>query len=319
MTVIDTDKFPFDDEDLDDFPLFTEEELRRTRAEIIANNPEGKNRILKIPRDENGKPIGYTLEEVFAGVDKILSEAYGVDFAKVSRMIESGELNDEDITEELLHGPEFEYKPYPGFKPKHVPENSRFTEEELNRMRTEILADNSEDEDIPLDENGNPIGSTLDEVFAGVDKMLSESYGVDFAKVSRMIESGELNDKDITNELLGRPEFEYKPYPGFKPKPIPGDFNHKPWLSDALSEDDELDEFPRFTEEELNRMRAEILANNPEGKNRILKIPRDENGKPIGYTWEETREMMYGILSGRVDLRTSRQNPAFISPALKRF
>ena len=163
MTVIDTDKFPFDDEDIDDFPLFTEEELRRTRAEIIANNPEGKNRILKIPRDENGKPIGYTLEEVFAGVDKILSEA----------------------------------------------------------------------------------------------------YGVDFAKVSRMIESGELNDKDITNELLGRPEFEYKPYPGFKPKPIPGDFNHKPWLSDALSEDDELDEFPRFTEEELNRMRAEILGRGP--------------------------------------------------------
>jgi hypothetical protein len=64
-------------------------------------------------------------------------------------------------------------------------------------------------------------------------------------------------------------------------------------------DDDELDDFPHFSEEELNRMRAEILANNPEGKNRILTIPRDENGEIIGYTWEETREMMYRILSGQ--------------------
>ena len=62
-------------------------------------------------------------------------------------------------------------------------------------------------------------------------------------------------------------------------------------------DDEDLDDFPHFTEEELNRMRAEILADNPEGENRILKIPRDENGNPIGYTWEETREMMYSILT----------------------
>jgi len=39
---------------------------------------------------------------------------------------------------------------------------------------------------------------------------------------------------------------------------------------------------------------------------RIAKIPRDENGNPIGHTWEETREMMYDILSEHygVDLRT---------------
>lgn len=63
--------------------------------------------------------------------------------------------------------------------------------------------------------------------------------------------------------------------------------------------DDELDDFPHFTEEELDRTRAEILADNPEGADRILTIPRDEDGNPIGYTWEETREMMYGILAGR--------------------
>ncbi|MDR3194267.1 MAG: hypothetical protein LBT76_03110 [Tannerella sp.] len=39
---------------------------------------------------------------------------------------------------------------------------------------------------------------------------------------------------------------------------------------------------------------------------KIAKIPRDENGNPIGHTWEETREMMYDILSEHygVDLRT---------------
>jgi hypothetical protein len=33
---------------------------------------------------------------------------------------------------------------------------------------------------IPHDENGNPAGYTVDEVFAEADKDLSEYYGVDF-------------------------------------------------------------------------------------------------------------------------------------------
>jgi hypothetical protein len=39
---------------------------------------------------------------------------------------------------------------------------------------------------------------------------------------------------------------------------------------------------------------------------KYAKIPRDENGNPIGHAWEETREMMYDILSEhyKVDLRT---------------
>ena len=64
-------------------------------------------------------------------------------------------------------------------------------------------------------------------------------------------------------------------------------------------DDEDLDDFPHFSAEELERTRAEILAGNPEGEKRILKIPRDENGNPIGYTWEETREMMYSIISRR--------------------
>ena len=105
----------FDDED-DDFPDFPEEEIERMRAEIIADNLEED----EIPLDENGNPIGYTVEEVFAGVDKILSEAYGIDFAKVYRLVDEGKLRNEDLTEEFLNSPEFEYKPYPGFKPKHA-------------------------------------------------------------------------------------------------------------------------------------------------------------------------------------------------------
>jgi hypothetical protein len=49
------------------------------------------------------------------------------------------------------------------------------------------------------------------------------------------------------------------------------------------------------------------LAKNPEaGKVREFKIPRDENGVPIGTPWEEVLEDMYNDLSEHfgVDLRT---------------
>jgi hypothetical protein len=78
-------------------------------------------KFAKIPRDENGKPIGYTVDEVFAEIDHDLSEHYGVDFAKVSRLINSGELDLDRLTDELLLSPEFKYEPYLGFKPKPLP------------------------------------------------------------------------------------------------------------------------------------------------------------------------------------------------------
>ena len=91
--------------------------------------------------------------------------------------------------------------------------------------------------EIPLDENGNSIGYTLDEVFADVDKMLSETYGVDFAKVNRMVELGELNDADVTDELLCSPAFAYKPYPGFERKPVSDNFKPEPWSLEVLSDE----------------------------------------------------------------------------------
>jgi hypothetical protein len=86
----------------------------------------------------------------------------------------------------------------------------------------------------PRDANGNIIGHTLDEVFAKVDHKLSEHYGVDFAKVNRLINSGELNLDELTDEILYSPEYKYEPYPGFKPKPLPADFKPNPAIVAAL-------------------------------------------------------------------------------------
>jgi hypothetical protein len=49
------------------------------------------------------------------------------------------------------------------------------------------------------------------------------------------------------------------------------------------------------------------LAEHPEaGMTRECRMPRDENGVPIGIPWEEVRERMYNNLSKHygVDLRT---------------
>jgi hypothetical protein len=77
----------------------------------------------KIPRDKNGKPIGYTVDEVFDEIDQKLSKFYGVDFMKITQMIRSGALDENDISNELLCSQEFKYEPYPGFKPKPLPTN----------------------------------------------------------------------------------------------------------------------------------------------------------------------------------------------------
>jgi hypothetical protein len=65
------------------------------------------------------------------------------------------------------------------------------------------------DNDIPLDENGNLIGYTLDEVFDEVDRNLSEAYGIDFMKLTRMVRSGEATMDEMTDERLRSPEFKY--------------------------------------------------------------------------------------------------------------
>jgi hypothetical protein len=89
---------------------------------------------------------------------------------------------------------------------------------------------------IAYDANGVPTGYTVEEVFAEVDKNLSEAYGIDFAKVTRLVDSGELSEDEVTNELLLSPEFKYEPYPGFKPKPLPPDFKPDPDLLAAISD-----------------------------------------------------------------------------------
>ncbi|MDR0834693.1 MAG: hypothetical protein LBN93_11025 [Candidatus Symbiothrix sp.] len=91
---------------------------------------------------------------------------------------------------------------------------------------------------IPRDANGKPVGYTLDEVFSEVDHDLSEFYGVDFMKLTRMLDSGVLSMDEVTNEMLLSPKFKYEPYPGFKPKPLPEDFVPYPSLT-GIFEDEE--------------------------------------------------------------------------------
>jgi hypothetical protein len=58
---------------------------------------------------------------------------------------------------------------------------------------------------------------------------------------------------------------------------------------------------------EAGRYILRHLAEHPEaGRARECRIPRDENGIPIGTPWEEVRERMYNNLSEHygVDLRT---------------
>jgi hypothetical protein len=118
-----------------------------------------------------------------------------------------------------------------------IDETTEIGRDILRQVAENPKAGKVRDFEITFDDDDVPIGYSLDEVFANVDKMLSEGYGVDFAKVHRMIESGELNDADLSDELLNRPEFAYKPYPEFKPKPLPENFKPKPWLLDALSDE----------------------------------------------------------------------------------
>jgi hypothetical protein len=91
-----------------------------------------------IELDENGVPKGHTLEEFSAELDRRLSEFYGVDFAKITRLVDSGALDMDDVTNELLRTPEFKYKPYTGFIPKSLLKKSKFKSKSGTRMEMAI-------------------------------------------------------------------------------------------------------------------------------------------------------------------------------------
>ncbi|MDR0834045.1 MAG: hypothetical protein LBN93_07700 [Candidatus Symbiothrix sp.] len=97
-------------------------------------------------------------------------------------------------------------------------------------------------DDIPLDEYGEPIGHTLDEVFDAIDLNWSETSGIDFMKLTRMTRSGEVNPDEMSDERLHSPEFKYEPYPGFKPKPRKKVEYAPEWLAamKEVFEDEEL-------------------------------------------------------------------------------
>jgi hypothetical protein len=82
----------------------------------------------------------------------------------------------------------------------------------------EQVQDFPEDFEIPLDENGVPIGIPWEEIMEEMEVELSETTGVDFRKIREMEEAGLLDLDKATNEMLLSPEFKYEPYPGFKPK-----------------------------------------------------------------------------------------------------
>jgi hypothetical protein len=93
---------------------------------------------------------------------------------------------------------------------------------ETGRSILRELADNPEagtimEDGTPCDGDGTPWEEVLDEI----NRDMSEVYGVDFAKVTRLINSGEMDENDITNEMLLSPKFKYEPYPGFTPRPRP--------------------------------------------------------------------------------------------------
>jgi hypothetical protein len=102
-----------------------------------------------------------------------------------------------------------------------------------------------------FDKNGKLVGYTMEAIVYALDQQLSEAYGVDFHKVTRMREAGLLKEKDVTNELLLSPEFKYVPNPALV---------SKPWLEPDDNEevDEELErEIKRATEEAIAEMVAE--------------------------------------------------------------
>jgi hypothetical protein len=71
----------------------------------------------------------------------------------------------------------------------------------------------------PVTKRERPQGRTLDEVRYKLDKEASEATGIDFCKVTTLLEAGALNLNDLTDDILRSPTFKYEPYQGFQPKP----------------------------------------------------------------------------------------------------
>jgi hypothetical protein len=89
---------------------------------------------------------------------------------------------------------------------------------------------------ISTDRHDEKAGTPWEEVQERLTRKLSEAYGVDFFKVTRLRETGVLKNKDVTNELLLSPEFKYEPYPGFKPTPPQKPVNRSPEWHAAVKE-----------------------------------------------------------------------------------
>ncbi|MDR1500377.1 MAG: hypothetical protein LBI58_05295 [Tannerellaceae bacterium] len=53
---------------------------------------------------------------------------------------------------------------------------------------------------------------TVEEFASELDRRLSEHFGVDFAKLSQMVDSGELMPDEVSDALMDRPEFKYEPH-----------------------------------------------------------------------------------------------------------
>jgi hypothetical protein len=92
--------------------------------------------------------------------------------------------------------------------------------------------------DIPPGENGKPLGTPWEVVRERLNEQLSCHYGIDFNKVGQMIESGELSEDELTDELLASPRFKYEPSPGFKPQALPEDFKPDPLWAAVLSDEE---------------------------------------------------------------------------------
>jgi hypothetical protein len=92
--------------------------------------------------DKNGKFIGRTWEAVRDELTWKMSEAHGVDFFKIDRMLEAGVLKDEDITNEVL-SLDFKFVPNPALAPKPwpTPTDGEEDDEELEREIKQAMAE----------------------------------------------------------------------------------------------------------------------------------------------------------------------------------
>jgi hypothetical protein len=127
--------------------------------------------------NKNGKLVGYTMEAIVYALDQQLSEAYGVDFHKVTRMQEAGLLKEKDITNELLLSPGFKYEPYPGFKPT-PPQKPATNDPEWDAAMEEVIAALENDDDEVDEELEREIKQAMKE--AVVEMVAEDDFDEEF-------------------------------------------------------------------------------------------------------------------------------------------